>query len=134
MHRRQWIKQVHARNGSIFAVNVSHQASHREKLCVIQSCQEAADCSLRIYLLSGSSATSNLDSHHDDFLSPKPLVGNNEGMNEWLKKDLINKEKYNQTYKQMSVRSRFTFFKLFVSFHISYCTILAFYKSCKLYV
>ncbi|CAB3985852.1 ATP-dependent RNA helicase DHX36 [Paramuricea clavata] len=50
----------------------------------------------------GGSATSNLDNHHDDFRLPKPLVGNDEGMNEWLKKDLINKEKYNQTYKQMS--------------------------------
>ena len=46
-----------------------------------------------------------MDICQDDFSLPKPLVGNDERINEWLKKDLMNKEMSNKTYKQMAVRN-----------------------------
>ena len=47
---------------------------------------------------------SNLGSNQDDFSLPRPLVENDKAMNDWLKKDLIDRQNSDQNYKHMAVR------------------------------
>ena len=50
-----------------------------------------------------ASGSSNLGSSRNDIYMPGPPVKNDQSMNDWLKKDLINRQNSDRNYKQMAV-------------------------------
>ena len=50
-----------------------------------------------------ASGSSNLGSNRNDIYMPGPPVGNDQALNDWLKKDLINRQNSDRNYKQMAV-------------------------------